>query len=127
MAALLAGVVACATLTATALPAVEDEAVASILMASGRWTEAPAYLDLFVPRVHRNAYSALVSTASLDTVLRTLSDSPALLHPPGAWQARSLGPADVFGLSAPYNRWTVAQVYGATPARIARGPRGDSR
>ncbi len=112
--------------TFAATTAQEAKGVATILAGAGQWTEAPAYLDLFVAPVHRAAYRAYVSSHPLDTVLERLTDTPALLHPPGAWQARALGPIDAFGGSGPYNRWSLARVYGSTPARVAHGPRADS-
>jgi hypothetical protein len=104
----------------------ETDNVRPILAGLGRWTDAPAYLDLFVPQKQRDAYDVYVSPDSLDAVLRPLTDSAALLHPPGSWHARSVGPIDAFGQSGPYNRWTVARVYGSTPALVARGPRSQN-
>ena len=81
-------------------------------MAAGRWTEAPAYLDLFVPRVHRDAYRALVSAvpghgaSNADGESRTPPPSGSLAGPqPGPhrrfWSER-----------APTTAGAVARVYG---------------
>jgi hypothetical protein len=90
------------------------------------WTETPALADLFAPPSLRSEYRAFVSPLALDEALRRLADDPSLMHPPGAWQVRSLAPTDAFGLSGPYNRWTVARLYGSTSVRVARGPRGEN-
>ena len=85
--------------------------------------EAPPYVDLFAPRSARDAYYAYVSGLDLERALQALAGARDLLHPPGAWQPRSFGAVDAFGLSGPYNRSLLAAVYGARAARVARGPR----
>ncbi len=87
------------------------------------WQEAPAYLPLFTPRLHRAAYTVYTSAAGLDDVLRPLATDTTLLRPPGAWQARATTPSAAFGEAAEYNRWQIARLYGATRARVARGAR----
>ena len=87
------------------------------------WRDAPAYLHLFAPRLHRDAYRTAVSPLDLDTLLALLSADPALLKPPGAWQPRGITPSDAFGEAGTYPRWKLAQLYGARRARVARGPR----
>jgi hypothetical protein len=57
-------------------------------------------------------------------VLRRLDSEGAVLAPPGAWQPKSVLPFDAFGQMGRYDRWTLARLYGARRARVARGPRG---
>jgi hypothetical protein len=90
------------------------------------WSDAPAYLDLFTPAPHRDAYRAFVSPLPLDQLLPLLADDSSLLHPPGSWQSRTLRPVDAFGRSGAYNRWTLSRLYGSTQARMAVGPTVDA-
>jgi hypothetical protein len=88
------------------------------------WQAAPVYLALLTPRLHRDDYTVYTSPAGLDQALAQLGGLPALLHPPGAWRPLAASPADAFGEAAEYNRWNIARLYGATRARVARGPAG---
>jgi hypothetical protein len=98
---------------------------------------AAAWLSLLVPRAEYralfapagargHAYDFYVATANLESVLRTLTTDPSVLHPPGAWQPAALLPADAFGETGAYDRAKLIRLYGATRAMVARGPRADS-
>ena len=87
------------------------------------WREAPEYLQLFTPRLHRESYRAYVSPLGLDEVLVSVQDDPALMRTPGGWEARWLLPVDVFGRSGEYDRSKLARLYGARRVQVARGPR----
>jgi hypothetical protein len=87
------------------------------------WREAPEYLRLFTPRLHRESYKVSVSSLGLNEVLLSLHDDPSLLRTPGGWEARMLLPFDAFGRSGDYDRSKVARLYGARRAGVARGPR----
>jgi hypothetical protein len=89
------------------------------------WRDAPGYVAMFAPAAHREAYRAAVSPLGLDAVLEALAADPALLRSPGAWTARAHLPADAFGRSRPYDRWTLARLYGSRQPRVARGARTD--
>ena len=90
------------------------------------WQPAPEYLALFAPSGPRkNAYETFVSSLDLDAVLQRLQDESGVLAPPGAWQPRPELPFDAFGQTGRYDRWKLAELYGARRARVARGPRGD--
>ena len=91
--------------------------------APATFTDAPAYLDLFAPRAHRDAYRAGVSPLPLDAVLTALADDESLVRTPGAWRARPELPQDAFGSSGSYNRWLLARLYGSRQPRVARGAR----
>ena len=86
--------------------------------------DAPQFLPLFTPRVHRDAYRAYVSPLPIADLLRQLDRDPAVLRPPGSWQPVPAGPFDAFGDSGTYDRFRIARLYGATRALVARGPRG---
>jgi len=83
---------------------------------------APEFLPIFTPRLHRDAYSAWVSTLPIDRLLRRLEPVPELLHPPGAWQAYASLPADAFGDTGTYDKSRLARTYGSTRVMVARGP-----
>jgi hypothetical protein len=87
------------------------------------FTDAPQYLALFAPRVHREAYQMSVSPAGLDEVLASYVGDDSLLRAPGAWQARPESPRDAFGSGGDYNPWILTRLYGGTQPRVARGPR----
>jgi hypothetical protein len=83
----------------------------------GAWREAPEYLPLFAAAGGRRAaYRAYVSPLGLDQALRELGV---------AWPAREQLPRDAFGETGQYDRWKLVRLYGATRARVARGPRAD--
>lgn len=84
--------------------------------------DAPEFLPVFTPRLHREAYRTLVSPRPLEDVLRQLASDPRLLHPPGSWTASPAAPIDAFGNAATYDRWRLARLYGAGHPRVARGP-----
>jgi hypothetical protein len=113
--------IAAFTLAAAVLAAA---ASAAPVPPAGPWRAAPAYVGLFAPPSARAAYEAWTTPTSIDAVLRALEGDPLLLHPPGAWQAQALIASDVFGDGGGYDRRRLARVYGATRARVARGPRG---
>ena len=85
--------------------------------------EAPDFLPVFAPRAHRRQYRAYVSTKPLEAVLRQLADDPQLQHPPGSWTATPSAPTDAFGDAGTYRRFRLVRLYGATRARVARGPK----
>jgi hypothetical protein len=89
------------------------------------WREAPEYVSLFAPTLHRQAYRAYVSPRRLEDTLEQLLADPGVLHPPGAWTPQAQIPYDAFGLSGSYNRWKVAGLYRSRRAQVARGPRLD--
>jgi hypothetical protein len=84
---------------------------------------APEFLDLFAPRLHRDAYRAFVSALPVEELLRRLTDDPQLQHPPGSWTTVQAAPADAFGDAGSFHRFRLVRLYGSTPARVARGPR----
>ena len=95
--------------------------------ATGTWRAAPAYLALFTQAAtHPDAYETYTSLQSIEAVLRELAADTSLLRPPGAWTAQRTAALDAFGRNGTYNRWTLARLYGATRAGVARGPRGSS-
>ena len=96
---------------------------AALAGAAQRWADAPAFVQLFAPPAHGDAYRAAVSPEGLDSVLAALADDPALVRTPGAWTPQRIGAADAFGRSGPYDRWKLARLYGARQARVARGAR----
>ena len=102
----------------------DGASLTDVLASIGSWTEAPDYVALFAPKAERSAYRAFVSRLNLEQALGAVITHPSILHPPGAWEARTLGAVDAFGTSGPYNRWTAAMLYGPRSARVARGPRG---
>lgn len=90
------------------------------------WNPAPEYLALFAPTgPRRDAYETFVSSLDLDAVLKGLQNEAGVLSPPGAWLPRSALPFDAFGQTGRYDRWKLAELYGARRALVARGPRGD--
>jgi hypothetical protein len=95
------------------------------LRSAEAWRAAPEYLDLFAPRLNRDAYRAYVSALGFDETLRAVAGDPAALRPPGAWEPESVIPFDAFGRTGSYNRWKLAGLYGSRRARVARGPRID--
>jgi hypothetical protein len=98
-----------------------------LLAAAAAWlsllTPRPDYRALFAPAGARgHAYDFYVASASLETVLRTLTSDPSVLHPPGAWEPVVLLPADAFGETGAYDRAKLTRLYGATRPLVARGP-----
>ena len=90
------------------------------------WRQVPEYLALFAPAgPRRDAYETFVSALDLDAVLERLKTESGVLTPPGAWEARPELPSDAFGQTGRYDRWKMAELYGARRARVARGPRGE--
>src|SRR5688500_4524882 len=89
------------------------------------WRDAPGHLHIFAPPAHRDDYRAAVSPLDLDRVLQALDDE-TVIRTPGAWTPRSQLPADAFGRSGTYDRWTVARLYGSRQPRVARGVRTGS-
>jgi hypothetical protein len=89
-----------------------------------QFREAPPFLALFAPRLHRAAYRAYVSPLPLDAVLRQLAGDPETLRAPGSWEPKPALPFDAFGDAGTYDRFALARLYGATRVMVARGPRG---
>src|SRR5688572_19559600 len=101
------------------------DAAARDLQGAERWREAPEYLAIFAPAAHRGAYRTAVTPLGLDAVLQALAADPSLARAPGAWSPRARVPADAFGRSGRYDRWTLARLYGSRQPRVARGARLD--
>jgi hypothetical protein len=89
------------------------------------WRDAPAHVAVFAAEARREAYRAAVSPLGLDAVLQTLAGDASLLRAPGAWIPQAHLPVDAFGRSRPYDRWTLARLYGSRQPRVARGARTD--
>jgi len=88
------------------------------------WREAPAYVALFAPRLHRDAYRAYVLGDGLDAALRLVAHEPGALQAPGSWVPHPQLPADAFGQSGTYDHQKIARLYGSRRASVARGPHG---
>jgi hypothetical protein len=95
---------------------------------SAEWREAPEYVALFAPRLVRDAYRTFVSTVSLEQAVRVAAADEAAIAvaAPGAWRPSPENPLDAFGLGGPYDRGTLARLYGSHRPTVARGPRGRS-
>jgi hypothetical protein len=92
---------------------------------SGAWQDAAGYLRLFAPSGARSAaYRIFVTTLPMETLLARLAQEPTLLRPPGAWSPAPVLPTDAFGQTGGYDRFRLAQLYGARRPLVARGPRG---
>jgi hypothetical protein len=89
------------------------------------WRDAPEYLELFAPRLHRDAYRAYRSPLTLDETLRALLAEPGMDGPRGTWRVEEVTPFEAFGRTGGYNRWQLAGLYGSRRVRVARGPRID--
>ena len=101
-------------------------AVAPAAQVADAWRPAPEYLALFAPSgPRRDAYETFVSPLVLDAVLKGLLSEPGVLAVPGAWQPKPELPFDAFGQTGRYDRWKLAELYGARRPFVARGPRGD--
>jgi hypothetical protein len=85
---------------------------------------APEFLSLFAPRVHREAYTTLVTARPLAEVVRDLAMDPAAVAAPGSWQPAPTLPFDAVGETGTYDRLRLARLYGANRAMVARGARG---
>src|ERR1044071_438178 len=104
-----------------AAPAAAPAAPEGIATAAG-FRVAREFLPVFAPTLHRDAYTAWVSPAPVDEVLRHLERVPQLLHPPGSWQATPTLPLDAFGDTGIYDRSRLARLYAPTRVMVARGP-----
>jgi hypothetical protein len=82
----------------------------------------PALTRLFTPQgAAPGTYCAVPFGASIDTLAREYAArEPA--DAKGAWRVRSVAPLDAFGSAAPYDRPTVAMLFGGKRIRLARGP-----
>lgn len=85
------------------------------------WRDAPAYVALFAPAGHREAYRALTSPLSPAELAGRLDAALTLLKAPGAWSTRQPPPLDAFGRSGPYDRSRLARLYGAGRPTVVRG------
>ena len=90
------------------------------------WREAPEYVALFAPPLHRDAYQAFVSSLGLERALEIVpaEEAARAVAAPGSWQARPENPLDAFGAGGTYDRWKVLRLYGSQRPTVARGPRG---
>jgi hypothetical protein len=85
-------------------------ALALLVSALAGWTDSPAHRPLFTPpALPEGVYRTYVSPKPLDELARDLGVQP-----------QSLTASDAFGRTGPYNRWTVARLYGGRRARVAR-------
>ncbi len=85
-------------------------ALVLLVSALAGWTESPRHRTLFTPpALPEGIFVTYVSPRPLDELARELGVTP-----------QSVVPLDAFGQSGGYNRWTVAQRYGARRARVAR-------
>ena len=92
------------------------------------WNRAPGYLSMITPaQAPPGAYEVFTSPLPLEEALRGLESDAGRLQAPGAWTPRAVTALDAFGKTGSYNRWALARLYGARPARIARGPHGAGR
>lgn len=88
-------------------------ALVLLVSALAGWTESPRHRALFTPpALPEGIYRTYVSPRPLDELAPALGVAP-----------QSLVALDAFGQSGGYNRWTVARLYGARRARVARLPR----
>ncbi len=112
-------------LLATAVLALPALAVVRATPPTGpTWHAAPDLSRLFTPgNAPPGVYAAYTSDLSLEAALQHIRTDPTLSSWPGAWDIQATGPFDAFGQAGSYNRWHVAQLYGATTPRVARGPR----
>jgi hypothetical protein len=82
----------------------------------------PLLTRLFTPpRARRGTYCAIPTGMSIE---RMTADY-ASREPSGtdtAWRVRLVSPLDAFGSAAPYDRPTVALLFGGQRIRLARGP-----
>ena len=101
------------------------DVAARYVQGAARWREAPEYLAIFAPTAHRGAYRIAVTPLGLDAVLQALAADPSLARASDAWSPRARLPADAFGRSGRYDRWTLARLYGSRQPRVARGARLD--
>ena len=111
-----AAVLACTDLRSAQLPGAPSTSLRA------GWREAPEYVRLFAPQTQHGAYRAYVSALGFEETLKQITETPAALHPPGAWTPQAMIPYDAFGLTGSYNRWKVAGLYRSLRARVARGP-----
>jgi hypothetical protein len=89
--------------------------LALALLALPGWTESPLFRPLFTPsRVPEGTYNTFVTPRSLDDVLAELQ---------AGVEEQTVVALEAFGQSGGYNRWTLARLYGARRARVARLPR----
>jgi hypothetical protein len=83
------------------------------------FTESPRHRPLFTPaRMPEGTYRTYVTSRPLDEVVRQLQADA-----PGSFEPQTVVAGEAFGQSGGYNRWKLARLYGATRARVARGPR----
>ena len=88
-------------------------ALALLVSTLAGWTESPRHRTLVTPPgLPEGVYRTWISPRPLDELAAGL----------GAVPERVIA-ADAFGQSGGYNRWTLAQLYGARRARVARLPR----
>jgi hypothetical protein len=93
------------------------------------FTETPVYVPLFTPRaLPSGTYRTYTSRQDLDTILGSgvlagIRGDPSRQKGQSSFEAEAVIASEAFGQSGGYNRWKLALLYGATRARIARGPR----
>jgi len=99
-----------------------DAPASEILDGLEGWRESPAHVRLFAPEAHASQYRAFVSPDPLAAVLTSIR---ARTHEqaPGTWAVEAIGPLDAFGTVGQYAPYSLARLYTAGPAQVARGPR----
>jgi hypothetical protein len=88
----------------------------------------PALTRLFTPQgAPPGVYCAVPTDTAIDILARDYATrEPASSD--AAWRVRPVAPLDAFGSAAPYDRPTVALLFGGQRIRVARGPvRRDGR
>lgn len=84
--------------------------LALLASALAGWTESPAHRPLFTPpALPDGVYRTYVSPRPIDEIVRETGGEP-----------RAVAALDAFGQTGPYNRWTLARLYGGRRARVAR-------
>ena len=85
-------------------------ALALLASALAGWTESPAHRPLFTPpALPDGVYRTYVSPRPIDEIVQETGGEP-----------RAVAPLDAFGQTGPYNRWTLALLYGGRRPRVAR-------
>jgi hypothetical protein len=102
-----------------------DDRADRILDGLAGWREAPDYVALFAPAAHASQYRAFTSPDPLETILRRIAATTRDI-PSGAWAVESLGPRDAFGPDGRHRPYSLARLYTAGPAQVARGPRASA-
>jgi hypothetical protein len=83
------------------------------------FTESPRHRPLVTPpRMPEGTYRTYITPRPLEEIV-----PPLQANAPGSFEPQTVVAVEAFGQSGGYNRWQLARLYGATRARVARGPR----